>query len=139
MFMKLCTFLEGHDYKKWVAHSHYVQDIFLILFNLVQVQLNKHIDDKGLMSGKEPWEMDSYRIFMNAQVDSEILDTFLIVAVESRFADDEVIPQDDNWSTHRANVSSGNTHQLSVVADKLNLTENVQKVKDKAASCNADL
>jgi len=51
----------------------------------------------GLMSGKGPGEMAV--ITVNAQVDTEILETFLIPSIE-RFDDAELIFQDDNACCH---------------------------------------
>uniref|UniRef100_A0A3B3S4R3 Tc1-like transposase DDE domain-containing protein n=1 Tax=Paramormyrops kingsleyae TaxID=1676925 RepID=A0A3B3S4R3_9TELE len=56
----------------------------------------------GCMSGKGPGQMAVITSTVNAQVYIEILDNFLILSIESRLGDDEVIFQDDNASCHRA-------------------------------------
>jgi len=66
---------------------------------------NEHIstitDDMGLMSGKGPGKMAASNSTGNAQVDSDILDSFLNPSIQRRFGDAELILQDDDASFHR--------------------------------------
>uniref|UniRef100_A0A3B3RF17 Tc1-like transposase DDE domain-containing protein n=1 Tax=Paramormyrops kingsleyae TaxID=1676925 RepID=A0A3B3RF17_9TELE len=61
----------------------------------------------GCMSDKGPGQMAIITSSVNAQVHSEILDTFLIPSIKHRFGGDIGIFQDDNESCHRAKSGKG--------------------------------
>lgn len=56
----------------------------------------------GWMSSKGPGEMTIIASSANEQVDKELVNTFLIPAVENMFGDDDVMFQNDIACCHRA-------------------------------------